>query len=161
MINAFFAENGLVSQQVNSFNHFLCNTIQDIVEEVGRIVIKPERQFKPGDRRTFGIAPINPDGQIYELKFEQLHVYQKPTYRDQDRVTHNIFPNEARLRNLTYESELFMDVRCRIYNHDPDTNEERTLKNELAEKIPIGKIPVMVRSKYCALNGLTDRGSIG
>jgi DNA-directed RNA polymerase II subunit RPB2 len=72
-------------------------------------------------------------------------------------VTHNIYPNEARLRNLTYESELFMDVRCRIYNHDPDTNEERTLKNELMEKIPIGKIPIMVRSKYCALNGLSDR----
>ena len=136
------------------------NTIQDIVEEVGKIVIKPERQYKPGDRRPFGLGGNNLDGQTYELKFEQLHVYQKPTYKDQDRVTHNIFPNEARLRNLTYESEIFMDVRTRIFNQDPDTNEERTVKNVLAEKIPIGKIPVMVRSKYCALNGLTDRGKL-
>jgi hypothetical protein len=58
VINAFFSENGLVSQQVNSFNHFLFNTIQDIVEEVGRIVIKPERQYKPGDKRFFGMAAI-------------------------------------------------------------------------------------------------------
>ena len=50
-----------------------------------------------------------------------------------------------------------MDVRCRFYNIDSDTGEERTLKNELMEKIPIGKIPIMVRSKYCALNGLSDR----
>jgi hypothetical protein len=48
----------IVSQQVNSFNHFLFNTIQDIVEEVGRIVIKPERQYKPGDKRFFGMAAI-------------------------------------------------------------------------------------------------------
>lgn len=105
------------------------------------------------------MARIILESQTYELKFEQLHVYQKPTYRDKDRVTHNILPNEARLRNLTYESELFMDVRCRIYNNDPETNEERTLKNELMEKIPIGKIPIMVRSKYCALSGMTDRGT--
>lgn len=58
VIHAFFAENGLVSQQVNSFNYFLTNTIQDIVDEVGKIVIKPEKQYKPGDKRQFGIAVL-------------------------------------------------------------------------------------------------------
>lgn len=71
-----------------------------------------------------------------------------------------MYPNEARLRNLTYESELFMDVRCRIYNQDPDTGEERTTVNELMEKIPIGKVPIMIRSKFCALNNLTDQERI-
>ena len=99
------------------------------------------------------------DGQTYELKFEQLHVYQRPTYRDKDRVTHNVYPSEARLRNLTYESELFMDVRCRIFSYDEDTGDEKTLKNELMEKIPIGKVPIMVRSKFCALEGLSDPGN--
>lgn len=51
-----------------------------------------------------------------------------------------------------------MDVRCRIFHDDEDTGEERTLKNELMEKIPIGKVPIMVRSKFCALNGLSDQG---
>ena len=51
-----------------------------------------------------------------------------------------------------------MDVRCRIYSYDEDTGEERTYKNELMEKIPIGKVPIMVRSKFCALYGLTDQG---
>lgn len=94
------------------------------------------------------------------MKFEQLHVYQRPTYRDKDRQTHNVYPAEARMRNLTYESELFMDVRCRIYNQDPDTNEERTVKNEIMEKIPIGKVPVMIRSKFCALNDISDKGKL-
>ena len=71
-----------------------------------------------------------------------------------------MYPAEARLRNLTYESELFMDVRCRIYNQDPDTNEERTVRNEIMEKIPIGKVPVMIRSKFCAVNSLSDKERI-
>ena len=43
-----------MSQQINSFNHFLGNTIQDVVDEIGKIVIKPERQFKPGEKRVAG-----------------------------------------------------------------------------------------------------------
>lgn len=56
VVSSFFSENGLVSQQNNSFNHFLTNAIQDTVEEVGKITIKPERQYRPGDvaRRTSG-----------------------------------------------------------------------------------------------------------
>jgi len=155
VIAAYFQENGLVSQQINSFDYFLTNGIQDTVEEVGKITIKPGLQYRPDEKKN------SMDGQTYELKFEQLHVYQRPTYRDKDRLTHNVYPTEARLRNLTYESELFMDVRCRIYSYDEDTGEEKTFKNELMEKIPIGKVPIMVRSKFCALYGLTDTESIG
>lgn len=75
-------------------------------------------------------------------------------------MTQNIVPSEARLRNLTYESELFMDVRGKIFGPDPNTGEEIQLKNELIEKIPIGKIPIMVRSKHCALNGIGDRAIV-
>jgi hypothetical protein len=52
-----------------------------------------------------------------------------------------------------------MDVRCRIFSYDEDTGDEKTLKNELMEKIPIGKVPIMVRSKFCALEGLSDPGN--
>jgi DNA-directed RNA polymerase beta subunit len=58
VIAAFFQENGLVSQQINSFDFFLSNGIQDTVEEVGRITIKPEKQYRPGEsKRTSGIFP--------------------------------------------------------------------------------------------------------
>jgi DNA-directed RNA polymerase beta subunit len=51
VIAAFFQENGLVSQQINSFDFFLSNGIQDTVEEVGRITIKPEKQYRPGESK--------------------------------------------------------------------------------------------------------------
>lgn len=55
MIAAFFQQNGLVSQQINSFDHFLSDGIQDTVDEVGRITIKPEKQYRPGEsKRTSG-----------------------------------------------------------------------------------------------------------
>lgn len=46
VIESFFEENGLVSQQITSFNDFLQNTLQDIVNEVGNIKIFPNKQYK-------------------------------------------------------------------------------------------------------------------
>lgn len=43
VINQFFRENGLVSQQIDSFNSFLGTTLQEIVQEVGQIKIFPSR----------------------------------------------------------------------------------------------------------------------
>ena len=69
VIAAYFQENGLVSQQINSFDYFLTNGIQDTVEEVGKITIKPERQYRPGEgKQNMGkdISLIIIDGQTYE-----------------------------------------------------------------------------------------------
>ena len=147
VINAFFKENGLVSQQINSFNSFISNTIQEIVEEVGKIVVKPTKQYRPGKFAEY-------EGKTHEMVFEQLHVYHHPTFRDQDRHYYNITPSEARLRDLTYESELYMDVRYTNYSFSEEC-ERVTHNDETVQRIPIGKIPLMVRSKYCVLDTMT------
>ena len=144
VVNAFFGENGLVSQQINSFNSFISNTIQEIVEEAGKIVVKPTKQYRPGRLAAF-------EGKTHEMIFEQLHVYHHPTFRDRDRHYYNITPHEARLRDLTYESELYMDVRYLNYSYDENC-EKVIQNNEAAKRIPIGKIPLMVRSQYCVLS---------
>ncbi len=46
VINQFFKENGLVSQQLTSFNSFLQNSLQEIVTDSGVIRIIPSRQYK-------------------------------------------------------------------------------------------------------------------
>lgn len=48
VIQKFFAEKGLVRQQLDSFNEFVGNTIQEIVDEATEIVVKPEAQYMPG-----------------------------------------------------------------------------------------------------------------
>lgn len=64
-------------------------------------------------------------------------------------------PLEARLRNFTYETELFLDIEYKIFKQ-MEGQEAELIHSEIQEKIPIGKMPVMVKSKYCALNNLSE-----
>jgi DNA-directed RNA polymerase II subunit RPB2 len=58
-----------------------------------------------------------------------------------------ITPNEARLRNLTYESHLYANVLVEI----TDIN-GKTISKEFAN-VAIGSIPIMLHSDICILNG--------
>jgi len=81
--------------------------MEEIIKEVGVITVNPSRQYKPGSQPT--------DKKIYELSFQKLHVYHRPTFREKDRLVHHPSPQDARLRNLTYEVDLYIDVRFRTY----------------------------------------------
>lgn len=63
-------------------------------------------------------------------------------------------PLDARLRNLTYETEIFTDVHFKISTLKEDGSHEK-VREELIEKMPIGKMPVMIKSKYCMTNELS------
>ena len=43
------------------------------------------------------------------MKFEQIYL-SKPTNWEKDGYNYNMMPNEARLRNLTYSSPLYVDI---------------------------------------------------
>lgn len=62
-----------------------------------------------------------------------------------------MMPNEARLRNLTYSAPLYVDITKTITRDGQDPVETQH------QKTYIGKIPIMLRSSYCLLNGFTDR----
>ena len=47
-----------------------------------------------------------------------------------------------------------MSILFRISNLREDGTQEY-IKEQLNEKLPIGKMPVMIRSKYCMLNNLS------
>lgn len=48
VISAYFEEKGLVRQQLASFDEFIQNTMQEIVDESADIEIRPESQHNPG-----------------------------------------------------------------------------------------------------------------
>jgi len=60
-------------------------------------------------------------------------------------------PNEARLRNLTYSAPLYVDITKTVVKEGREPVETQH------QKTFIGKIPIMLRSTYCLLNGMTDR----
>ena len=60
-----------------------------------------------------------------------------------------MFPNEARLRDLTYKTCIFCNIGIKYINNSTG---EVTVKNH--EKINIGCVPIMLHSKLCVLNKL-------
>lgn len=48
VISAYFEEKGLVRQQLDSFDEFIQNTMQEIVDESPDLILVPESQHIPG-----------------------------------------------------------------------------------------------------------------
>lgn len=77
----------------------------------------------------------------------------KPTICEADGETHKLMPDEAKLRNMNYSSSLYIDIH--LYSND---------KYQFFEKCFLGKIPIMVKSKYCNIQNsnmkecVTDHG---
>ena len=150
VISAFFDQHGLVNQQTDSFNQFIEKNIQEIIDENKSIIIEPDK----------GYVLKNISNHIsYELNFGQAHIAANPQFLEKDGISeHKIFPNEARVRNLDYLSELSVDItfKERIY----DKGDYTIVKEHELPKQNIGKIPIMVRSRYCSLNGLNNQERI-
>jgi DNA-directed RNA polymerase beta subunit len=64
-----------------------------------------------------------------------------------------LYPAEARLRNLTYETLLLVDVHKTAFN--AVTNEPEGPPTTSQEQF--GSIPLMVQSAYCRLKNMTDK----
>jgi len=122
IIKSFIQENGLVNHQISSFNDFIDSGLQKIINEIG--MIKPE------------IEDI-------EIRLEKISV-GVPCVKEANGTIRKIYPNETRLRDLSYSAPLLLSMT--------------PIKNgtELEQlETPIGDLPIMLRSNKCLLNGLT------
>ena len=121
----------LVSHQLSSFNDFIKNVIPTIIENNNPIKIHL------------------PKGGIYTIYIKNCR-YKNPEYTDNNTITRVLYPLEARLRSLSYMSQLIVDVQHFRTKGDV----EKELKSE--ENIPLCKIPAMLHSNICNLKGLTE-----
>lgn len=87
----------------------------------------------------------------YEIKFGQIYL-SGPMITEADGATVPIFPQEARLRNLTYSAPLFIEMKQRVLvgREDPDSATGDMLweteiegSPEDTRKVPIGKVRVV------------------
>lgn len=99
--------------------------------------------------------PFFPGIQRYLLKFEQIYL-SKPTHWEKDGAPTPMMPNEARLRNLTYSAPLYVDITKTVVTRGGEGDEGEANETQHSKTF-IGKIPIMLRSTYCLLNGMTDR----
>ncbi|KAI4291490.1 DNA-directed RNA polymerase II subunit RPB2 [Pancytospora philotis] len=138
VISSFFEQNGLVSQQLDSFNQFVRVKMQEIVDENSTIIV----QSTP----TAGTSTLR----RMTLKFGQIYITKPPIYNENDGRSVAIYPNEARLRDLTYACNLYIDVVKSVENEAGKYDEVKY------PRVFIGQLPVMLRSSCCVLHDLTE-----
>ena len=74
----------LVQQQIASFDDFICHSLQSIIDEVGYVA-----------------------NDTHEIQFGKVHI-SRVSISELDGTTHVVYPDEVRLRNLSYSSSLFV-----------------------------------------------------
>eukprot|EP01047_Picozoa_sp_COSAG01_P102477 COSAG01_NODE_32060_length_587_cov_0.694672_2_plen_103_part_01 len=101
VINEFFESNGMVKQQLDSFNNFMHPTIQSLITDNQEIKVKPESQHRPGEEEE--------EQEYHLLNFGTVSI-AKPSVIEADGSPEFLKPNEARLRSLTYSAHLYVDI---------------------------------------------------
>src|SRR5271157_4287519 len=131
LLKSFFNEKGLVRQHLDSYNEFIDHGLQEVVDEVAEIPIEvPESPYKV---KLGQIWVIDPQSRI-----------TGPYVTEVDGTKHEIYPMEARLRNLAYSAPIALEMTPVIDGREQDT-----------ELVFIGNIPVMLKSKLCFLSQLS------
>ena len=146
LIDKYFNDNQtcLVSHHLESFNEFFKSGIKSIFHENNPIrFIEREDESTPGKRNECLLYLGGKEGnQIY---------YGKPVIYD-DNNAHYMFPNDARLRNMTYGVTIHYDVHVDIIYYVGD---EKKTYNMLINKVYLGRFPIMLQSDLCILNNMT------
>lgn len=174
VVSSFFDTKGLVSQQLESFDEFVASTMQELVAENSQLVLDQNLPQNEDDMD----APVI---RRYEIKFGTV-MLSRPSMTESDGSTAPMLPHEARLRNLTYSSPMYLEMTTKKslarerQANDADPEELATAgsgsksapgqflewENEDGDKEPepikvfVGKLPIMLKSKYCMLKGLSD-----
>jgi DNA-directed RNA polymerase II subunit RPB2 len=146
LIDKYFNDNphNLVAHHLESYNSFFNEGINRVFKENNPIrFIEREDEDNAGNVNQCSLYLGGKDG-------SKLY-YGKPVIYD-DNYSHFMYPNDARLRNMTYGITIHYDVDVDFTFFD-DQGEKKEHSITL-EKILLGRFPIMLHSNLCILNGL-------
>lgn len=158
IIDKYFTDNpdSFVAHHLDSYNDFFEDGLKRIFREKNPIrIMKMQDTVSHQFRRRCNLYLGGRDGsKIY---------YGKPIIYDDDR-DHFMYPNEARLRNMTYGITVHYDVEVEFFIA-PDEGEipegiarqEEPTYTTVLERVFLGRFPIMLMSDLCILRGLTPR----
>ena len=148
IIDKYFQDNpyALVQHHLDSYNDFFESGIKRIFKEKNPIRIMKQQ---------------NPKTQEFQLRcnlylggknVDKLY-YGKPVIYDEGR-DHFMYPNEARLRNMTYGITIHYDIEVEFFISPDGEKLEEPSEIMTIEKIFLGRFPIMLMSNLCILQGL-------
>lgn len=134
ILRAAIDQFGLVGHQHDSYNDFVMRRIQHIVNLSGRVTV-------PIDGINSAVGAI--------VRFGKTH-WSQCTITEADGFSRPFTPAEARHRNLTYARPLYVDVDVRYRYSAADAF------TQTQTRVLLGRIPVMLHSRACVLQGLSE-----
>jgi DNA-directed RNA polymerase beta subunit len=126
LVESYFKEHSFVEANIKSFDNFVSHELQKIIDEMGEIIP----------------SVIPQDVQEFKIKLDKIWI-EKPQIIEADGSRRDVYPSEARMRKLTYSAPIYLEVSAHI-----DGVQVESFTSE------IGKLPLMIKSKYCHLNKL-------
>lgn len=134
LIGNYIKNHGLVQHQTSSFDDFILRGLNRIVTESNVEIMINERK--------------------YSVSFAEVFI-PTPTIQEEDRTVRLLYPAEARRRDLTYDSPVYVDVIEKIEkdNDKYDIN--------VHHRVCIGRLPIMLGSERCNLKSLTLEERVG
>ena len=132
----------LVKHQLESYNYFVNNQIQQTIEMFNPLIIVSDHDY---------IKEHNLHRLEIEITFDNFSIYRPQIYENNG-STKIMFPQEARLRNFSYSSAMTVDLNIKYTvrngeNYKNILNYQKKIKN-----VHIGKLPIMLKSDLCVLN---------
>ncbi len=155
LVETYFRERSIVNHHIASYNDFL-PTIDHPNSRMQKIVDNVRSSPDETERGMIKLDPDRTEGKIIEIhigrkrdeKTGQVDPNARPTIsvgrpiiKEANGATHDLFPMEARLRNLNYSAPIWLEF----------TVFEDGIEKE-PEKVHIGDLPVMIMSKKCNLH---------
>lgn len=137
LVDAFYGERTVVNHHIASYNDFLVNRLQNIIDNI-----------RIGDE-TAERGTIQTDIEGYVIKLGKITV-RRPIVKEADGSLRPLTPMEARLRNLTYQAPVYLDFIPVIDGVEHE-----------AENVQIGKLPIMIKSKHCNIARDTFEEELG
>ena len=148
LIDKYFKDNTncLVSHHLDSYNEFFRSGIHRIFNENNPI------RFIEREEEEANESGVRNECHLYlGGKSGNLIYYGKPVIYD-DYNSHYMFPNDARLRNMTYGVTIHYDVEVDFIYYVDGIKKEYSMS---LSKIYLGRFPIMLQSDLCILNTLS------
>ncbi|MDQ1371949.1 MAG: DNA-directed polymerase subunit [Candidatus Thermoplasmatota archaeon] len=155
LVETYFRERSIVNHHIASYNDFL-PTIDHPNCRMQKIVDNVRASPDESDRGVIRLDPDRTEGKIIEIRIGRKRdektglvdmsarptiTVGRPVIKEANGATHDLYPMEARLRNLNYSAPIMLEF----------TILEDGIERE-PEKVHIGDLPVMAKSKKCNLH---------
>ena len=129
LAESYFDADRIAEHHIESFNNFLNHGMQRVVDE--QETIDTDIGEKEGEEEVY-------------VRLGRVEI-GKPVVQEADGSEEPLYPQEARLRNITYSAPMHMEMQ--IVEGEREYEPSTTY---------IGDLPIMMRSENCNLEGLSD-----